>query len=53
MPWRETNAMDQRIQFVVRALEEEVNRSELCREFGISRKTGYKWLKRYGEVGSL
>jgi transposase InsO family protein len=53
MPWRETDAMDQRIQFVVRALEEKANRSELCREFGISRKTGYKWLKRYGEVGSL
>jgi transposase InsO family protein len=53
MPWRETDAMDQRIQFVVRALEEHANRSELCREFGISRKTGYKWIKRYREVKSL
>ncbi len=53
MPWRETDAMDQTIQFVVRALTEGANRSELCREFGISRKTGYKWIKRYGEVGNL
>ncbi len=53
MPWQETDAMDQRIQLVVRALEDGVNRSELCREFGVSRKTAYKWLKRYEEVGTL
>lgn len=53
MPWRETDAMSQRIEFVVRALASPRNMSALCREFGIARKTGYKWLRRYQESGSL
>jgi transposase InsO family protein len=53
MPWRETDAMRERIEFVVLALQGGVSVSELCRRFGVSRKTGYKWLERYREAGSL
>lgn len=53
MPWKETDAMEERVRFVVRAARGEEALSALCREFGISRKTGYKWLHRYREVGSL
>jgi transposase InsO family protein len=43
--------MSQRKGFVERASQADVNMSELCREYGISRKTGYKWLKRYRQKG--
>ena len=42
--------MDERLQFVARRLAGEP-RAELCREFGISRKTGYKIFDRYQEYG--
>ncbi len=42
--------MEQRKQFVTAATAETANISELCREFGISRKTGHKWIKR-AEMG--
>lgn len=51
MPWKENSVMDLRTLFVLKALEPLANISELCREFGISRKTGYKWLKRYEKEG--
>jgi transposase-like protein len=41
MPWKESSVMDERLRFVARLLEGE-QMSHLCREFGISRKTGYK-----------
>lgn len=47
MPWREVSVMDQRAEFVRLALQEGVNRRELCRRFGISAQTGYKWLSRW------
>ena len=53
MPWQETDAMKERVEFVVLAMQGEVSLSELSRRFGISRKTGYKWLQRYRERGSL
>ena len=53
MPWRETDVMSQRIEFVVRAGRGDSTISGLCREYGVSRKTGHKWLKRYREVGNL
>ena len=53
MPWKETDVMSQRIEFVVRALRGESTISDLCREYGVSRKTGHKWLNRYQEVGNL
>ncbi len=53
MPWTSTSVNDQRINFVVRASQDSINMSALCREFGISRPTGYLWLNRYREVGRL
>jgi len=50
VPWRESSVVNERMRFVVR-LEEGERMSDLCREFGISRKTGYKHWKRYEEEG--
>jgi transposase len=50
MPWKECSAMDERMQFVARRLAGE-SMAELCREFGIARKTGYKIFDRYQECG--
>lgn len=47
MPWDTRNAMSLRHEFVQLALQEGANRRELCRRFGISAPTGYKWLARY------
>lgn len=51
MGWKVRSVMDERIRFVSRALLEDCNLSRLCREFGISRRTGYKWLDRYHASG--
>ncbi|HEX9022372.1 MAG TPA: IS481 family transposase [Geobacteraceae bacterium] len=51
MPWREMNTMTLRHEFVMLAQREESNISLLCEYFGISRKSGYKWLNRFGENG--
>ena len=53
MPWRVKDAMDEKIRFVVRAAVPGANLSALCREFGISRPTGYLWRKRYREANSV
>ena len=50
MPWKESSVMDERLCFVGRLLSGE-QMSLLCREFGISRKTGYKIFGRYREHG--
>jgi len=50
MPWNESSVMDERLRFVARRLEGEPM-SHLCREFGISRKTGYKIFDRYKDHG--
>ena len=50
MPWKECSVMEERLRFVARLLEGEAM-TELCREFGISRKTGYKIYNRYKEFG--
>jgi transposase InsO family protein len=50
MPWKECSVMDERLQFVARRLAGEPM-TELCREFGISRKTGYKIFDRYQDCG--
>src|SRR6266446_2612191 len=47
MPWREVSVMEQRREFVRLAMQEGVNRRELCRRFGIHPDTGYKWLSRW------
>lgn len=51
MPWKECSVMDERLRFVVRLLDGE-SMSEVCREFGISRKTGYKIFSRYKDQGT-
>jgi transposase InsO family protein len=47
MPWKECVVIEVRKEFIRLATLEEVNISELCRRFGISRRCGYKWLKRH------
>lgn len=51
MPWKETRVVDERLRFIVAVNETEESFAELCRQFGISRKTGYKWANRYEEFG--
>jgi transposase InsO family protein len=46
MPWKEATTMSQREEFIKQVKGERINFSRLCGLFGISRKTGYKWLKR-------
>ena len=53
MPWRTESVMDQRVEFVLRAKEGEESLAALCRDYEISRPTGYLWLHRYQEVGSV
>jgi transposase InsO family protein len=50
MPWKERSVMDERVRFVGRLLDGE-SMSDVCREFGISRKTGYKIYNRYKDEG--
>jgi len=52
MVWKETCVMDERMCFVSACLEGAESISELCRHFGISRKTGHKWLARYHAQGA-
>lgn len=51
MPWKATHVMDERLRFVAAAREKKEPFAELCRRFGISRKTGYKLLQRYEVEG--
>jgi putative transposase len=51
MPWKEQRTVDQRREFVLARLRNEKAMAELCREFGISRKTGYKWEQRFLDGG--
>jgi transposase len=50
MPWKESSVMDERMRFVIR-LKDGESMASLCREFGISRKTGYKIFERYEQCG--
>ncbi|QQO22672.1 IS481 family transposase [Bradyrhizobium diazoefficiens] len=50
MPWEASSVMEERLRFVARLLDGEAM-TEVCREFGISRKTGYKIFDRYKERG--
>ncbi len=51
MPWKETEAMNERMQMVAQYRSEGDSVSELAREYGVSRKTVYKWLERYEQLG--
>ena len=50
MPWKECTQVEERLRFVARILEGE-QMAAVCREFGISRKTGYKIFNRYKDCG--
>src|SRR5215813_5012485 len=50
MPWKESSVMEERLRFVARLLDGEAM-TQVCRDFGISRKTGYKIFDRYNEHG--
>ena len=51
MPWKKSEPMDQRIEFCCKALRGG-NFRALCREYGISAKTGYKWQERFLRDGA-
>src|SRR6202163_328440 len=51
MVWMETCAVDERMRFVMSVVGREDAFAVVCRRFGVSRKTGYKWLERYREAG--
>src|SRR5690242_16069841 len=51
MPWEQTSAMDQRVQFIAAWLSGDYFKIELCTMYGISRPTANKWIQRYQEGG--
>lgn len=51
MPWSQTSPMDQRTQFIADYLREVLSVTELCELYGVSRKTGCKWIDRYLRCG--
>jgi putative transposase len=51
MSWEGVTVMDQRVRFIGEYLEGYFPFSELCNQFSISRKTGYKWVGRYEQSG--
>lgn len=51
MPWLQTDRMNERIQFVLTHKMGLYTKTELCERFGVSRKTGDKWLKRHADEG--
>lgn len=53
MPWRNTCPMDERLRFIEDWLRREWTMLELCRLYGISRPTGYKWVERFTARGEL
>ena len=52
MPWKVSHVMNERMRFVIR-LQDGEKMTDLCREFGISRKTGYKFWNRFQEYGPV
>ncbi len=52
MPWNDVTRMDLRREFVTLAAQHSVPFAQLCTRFGISRKTGYKWLARFAASGA-
>jgi len=51
MPWKEVKPMDQKLLFIADHLRATDTFKGLCHRYGISRKTGYKWVARYRELG--
>lgn len=53
MSWKEKTVEQSRMEFVVEAVSGEKSISQLCREYGISRPTAYKWMERYRTGGTM
>ena len=53
MPWESADMGEQRVKFVVRAASGKERMATLCREFGVSRPTGYRWRRRFEQAGSV
>ena len=53
MPWKIERVMEQRLAFLIEVRQSRRQMSALCRRYGISRQTGYKWLKRYLSTGNV
>jgi transposase-like protein len=49
MGWKETDKMQQKKEFIFRWLGKEESFTMICRDFGVSTKTGYKWVNRFKE----
>lgn len=52
MPWKETQMINERTEFALKSIQPGINFSDLCTEYGISRRVGYKWKKRFLEEGA-
>ena len=50
MPWKQVEPMNQRKEFVLKAINTS-NFRQLCQDYGISAKTGYKWRERFYQHG--
>jgi putative transposase len=53
MPWSQISPMDQKMQFIADYLRQTLSIIELCELYGVSRKTGYKWIERSLKHGPL
>jgi transposase len=53
MPWKTESVMEQRLGFVIEVHGKRETVTALCRRYEVSRKTGYKWLKRYRRLGTI
>jgi putative transposase len=53
MPWKETDPMTERVQFIAAYLSEVYSMTELCERVGIRRNTGYTWVRRYTAEGPV
>jgi putative transposase len=52
MPWKSRDVVDLRVQFIAAVNDSDQEPfSSICQRFGVSRRTGYKWLARYNEGG--
>ena len=51
MPWKDTKPMDEKVLFIADYLRKRDSMTALCVRYGISRKTGYKWVQRYRDTG--
>jgi len=51
MPWQQTCVMQERVKFIMDVLDDTYAMTELCAYYGISRKTGYKWIDRHLQGG--